>query len=127
MNADTQEDSLVEQPAIALLVELGWENTKLYQETFGETGTEGRQSEHEVILVRRLRNALLERLNPDLPVEAIEHAVTEIVHDRSRLTPVNANRELSKLLRDGVKVPYRDNDGNQVEDSVRVVDWRTRE
>ena len=80
--------------AIALLVELGWETTKLYLETFGETGTEGRQSEHEVILVRRLRNALLERLNPDLPVEAIENAVTEIVHDRSRLTPVNANREL---------------------------------
>jgi type I restriction enzyme R subunit len=117
------EDSLVEQPAIALLAELGWETTKLYQETFGETCTEGRQSEHEVILARRLRNAL-ERLNPDLPVEAIENAVTEILRDRSRLTPVNANREFYKLLRDGVKVPYRDNDGNQVEDSVRVVDWR---
>ena len=55
------EDSLVEQPAIALFAELGWETTNLYQETFGETGTEGRESEHEVILVPRLRNAL-ERL-----------------------------------------------------------------
>lgn len=120
------EDSLVEQPAIELFAELGWQTANLYNETFGEIGTEGRESEHEVILAPRLRKAL-ERLNPDLPAEAIENAATEILRDRSLLTPVNANRELYKLVRDGVKVRYRDSDGYQVEDSVRVVDWREPE
>jgi type I restriction enzyme R subunit len=117
------EDALVEQPAIELLAELDWQTANLYQETFGATGTEGRESEHEVILPRRLR-AALENLNSELPAEAIDSAYAEIIRDRSRLTPENANRELYLLLRNGVKVTYRDPDGHSVTDSVRVIDWR---
>src|SRR6202035_5709124 len=120
------EDVLVEQPAIARFGEIGWETASLYHEALGVTGTEGRESEHEVVLVQRLRRAL-ERLNPDVPAEAIENALTEIVRDRSRLTPANANAELYELFRGGVKVAFRDGDGNQVEDSVRVIDWRDPE
>jgi type I restriction enzyme R subunit len=118
-NGEYSEDALVEQPAIALFAELGWETANLYRETFGAIGTEGRESEHEVILPHRL-SAVLERLNPELPAEALDAARAEIGRDRSRLTPENANRELYLLLKNGVQVTYRDPDGHQVTDTVRV-------
>lgn len=121
-SGDYSEDTLVEQPAIALFDELGWTTANLYHETFGVNGTEGRESEHEVILPRRLK-AALERLNPELPGEALDAALTEIVRDRSTLSSTSANREFYFLLKNGVTVTYRDADGQSVTDRVRVIDW----
>ena len=44
------------------------------QETFGPSGTLGRETSGEVVLVSRLQ-AALERLNPMLPSEAITAAI----------------------------------------------------
>jgi type I restriction enzyme R subunit len=60
------EDQLVEQPAIALCAELGWQMVSAMDEVFGTGGTLGRETSGEVVLVPRLR-AALERLNPQLP------------------------------------------------------------
>lgn len=118
------EDALVEQPAIALFGELGWQTVNAFQETFGDNGTLGRENRAEVVLVARLRPAL-ERLNPDLPAEAINAALEEITRDRSALLPVRANRAVYELLRDGVKVPHRDPEtGDDVTVTVRVIDWQ---
>lgn len=68
------EDQLVEQPAIGLLAELGWQTVSAVEETFGATGTFGRETKGEVVLLSRLRTAL-ERLNPGLPPEALATAV----------------------------------------------------
>ncbi len=68
------EDALVEQPAIKLFEELGWEATNCLDETFGPAGTLGRETSSDVILNRRLREAL-DRLNPDLPPEAFDLAI----------------------------------------------------
>ena len=61
--------ALVEMPAIDLLTALGWSFKNLYAETFGELGSEGRASESQVTLTRRLRAALV-ALNPGLPADA---------------------------------------------------------
>lgn len=45
ISAGYGELALVEMPAIDLLVSLGWTFKNLYAETFGELGTEGRESE----------------------------------------------------------------------------------
>ena len=63
------EDQLVEQPAIALFGELGWQTASALEEVFGSSGTLGRETSGEVLLTARLR-AALERLNPQLPPEA---------------------------------------------------------
>jgi len=42
------EDSLVEQPAIALFAELGWETANCFYETFGPKGTLGRETPYDV-------------------------------------------------------------------------------
>lgn len=115
---------LVEQPAIALLEELGWSHRNLYTETYGPQGTEGRESEHQVILMRRLR-AALERLNPGLPAEAYEQAVEQLALDRSKQIAVYANRALYLLLKDGVKVSLPDEHGGQTVETLRVIDWAT--
>ena len=74
------EDQLVEQPAIGLFAELGWATVSALDETLGETGTLQRETKGDVVLVLRLR-AVLERLNPALPPEAITSAVDELTRD----------------------------------------------
>ncbi len=93
------------------------------EEVFGASGTLGREASGEVVLVRRLR-AALERLNLQLPAEAIASAVDELTRDRSAMTLAGANREVSALLKDGVKVAVPDRErGGLRDERVRVVDW----
>ncbi|TVQ94235.1 MAG: type I restriction endonuclease subunit R [Chromatiaceae bacterium] len=117
------EDALVEQPAIVLLEELGWEPFNAYQEFDHGASTLGRETKAEVILKVRLRQALLD-LNPDAPPEAIHGAIEELCRDRSRLSAVAANRELHHLLKNGVRVPVPDAEGEgETVEVVRVIDW----
>jgi type I restriction enzyme, R subunit len=117
------EDQLVEQPAIQLFAELGWDTLSASDEVMGASGTLGRETKSEVVLAVRLRNVLV-RLNPSLPPEAISAAVDELSRDRSAMLPTAANRELWALMRDGVKVSVPDLvRGGQKDERVRVVDW----
>ena len=117
------ENQLVEQPAIQLFAELGWETLSASDEVMGASGTLGRETKSEVVLTARLR-AVLARLNPSLPPEAISAAVDELSRDRSAMLPTAANRELWALMRDGVKVSVPDLvRGGQKDERVRVVDW----
>ena len=64
------EDQLVEQPAISLFATLGWQTVSALEESFGAGSTLGRETKGEVVLVKRLRAALV-KFNPMLPPEAI--------------------------------------------------------
>jgi len=117
------EDQLVEQPAINLFAELGWQTVSAMEERFGAGGTLGRETSGEVVLVPRLR-AALEKLNPKIPAEAIASAVDALTRDRGAMTLAGANREVWGLLKDGVKVQVPDRErGGLGEERVRVVDW----
>ncbi len=120
------EDALVEQPAIKLFAELGWETVNLHGEWSGTVSSEGRQTQHEVVLVPRLR-AALEKLNPGLPGEALEKAIEALTRDRATLLAVNANLEVYRLLKDGVKVEMADDNGGTSIETVRVIDWNQPE
>src|SRR5579859_6875319 len=124
------EDALIEQPTIALFAALGWQTANCYHERFGAKGTLGRETPAEVVLVPRLR-AALERLNPGLPDEALALAIAELTRDRSALSPAHANREVYALLKDGVKVTLRTEDGDtgdvETTATVRVIDWAAPE
>lgn len=117
------ENALVEQPAISLFAELGWETASAAEEVFGSAGTFGRDSKLEVVLTQRLRTAI-ERLNPELPAEALDYAVAEVARDRSAMAPAAANRELWEYMRDGIKVAVANKEkGGQKIERVRLVDW----
>lgn len=117
------EDQLVEQPAIGLFADLGWQTLSAMEETFGASGTLGRETKSEVVLGARLRAALC-KLNPTLPAEAISAAIDELARDRSAMLAEAANRETYKLLKEGitVSVPDREHGGQKIE-RLRVVDW----
>lgn len=117
------EDQLVEQPAIGLFVALGWQTVSAMEETFGEGGTLGRETKGEVVLTDRLRAALT-KLNPGLPAEAIQTAIDELARDRSAMSLEAANREIYRLLKDGIPVSIPDREhGGQKTERLRVVDW----
>jgi type I restriction enzyme R subunit len=117
------EDQLVEQPAIRLFAGLGWKTVSAMEETFGIGSTLGRETKGEVVLVARLRAALT-RLNPALPPDAITAAVDELARDRSAMSPEAANREVYRLLKEGITVSVPDREhGGQKTERLRVVDW----
>ena len=120
------ENDLVEQPAIDLFRELGWQTANLMGEFGGKAGgvksTEGRESKRDAVLPNRLRLAL-QRLNPGLPDTAIEEACIALTSSRVALDPVRANAELHGLLLNGVKVTVRRPDGVLHDETVRVIDW----
>ena len=103
---------------------LGWDSVYAWnQETFGVDGTLGRSDTREVVLVRDLR-AAIERLNPGLPVKAVEDAVrTLTTYDFARST-LQHNHEFYRWLRDGVPVTYRDERNELKQAHARVIDFR---
>ena len=118
------EDELVEQPAIRLLQELGWDYYNAYHEFEGSDGSPlGRETKAEVFLVSRLRVAI-EKLNPGLSTEAIQQAIDELHRDRSRISPAVANREIYDLIKNGIRIhiPDPESGGDTVE-VVRIIDW----
>src|SRR2546426_5299885 len=110
------EDQLVEQPAIGLFAALGWQTVSALEETFGASGTLQRETGGEVVLVSRLRAALA-RFNPTLPSETITAAVDELTRDRSAMSIEAANREVYRLLKEGIKVsvPDRESGGQKTQ------------
>lgn len=116
------EDQLVEQPALELFGELGWQTVNGFDETLGPEGTLGRDNRAEVFLVRRLR-AAIQRLNPKAPPEAIEEAIDEITKPRTAMHYARANQEVYALLRDRVEVSLRQPDGSTLPEKLTVIDW----
>jgi len=124
---DPDSEAALESATLDLFARLKWETANCYDETFGPGGTLGRETPAEVVLVRRLR-AALEKLNPDLPPEAIAQAIEELARDRSLMSAAQANREVYRLLKDGVRVKVKGEDRDaDADETVRVMDWESPE
>lgn len=122
MVKDYSENNLIEQPSIELFQSLGYDHLDCFHETFGEKGTIGRVTSTDVVLIPKLKEALI-NLNPSLPSEAINQAIEELTRDRSILNPFTANREIYNLFRNGVKIKVKRPDGTEEGETVRVIDF----
>ncbi|WP_176044614.1 type I restriction endonuclease subunit R [Burkholderia vietnamiensis] len=122
------EDSLVQQTTADYLEEkLGWRSVFAFnEETFGPEGTLGRRSDREVVLTRILGEKLIE-LNPGLPDAAYQDALRQIVEVSAGQSGMSLNREKYLLLRDGVKVAFRNAKGEHEQQILRVFDFKTPE
>ena len=122
------ENQLVEQPAIALLKEIGWYTQDCSNEFEYDIEIRiGRETKSDVVLTDRLR-AALERLNPDATEDAIDAAIEELTHSRAVMNLVEANREIYNLLKDGVKVTVTDpNTQEETVSVIKVIDWENPE
>ena len=125
MNSSYSEQVLVENPAIKVFKSLDYEFLNCYNENFNENpelATLGRKTPMEVVLTSRLKSALFS-LNPDLPTEAIEQAIEKITMDMSNLNPVVANKEIYSMLRKGVDIEIRKEEGDIEVENVKIIDF----
>ena len=120
------EDALVEQPAMRLLSDLGWETLSGYDEHPGAGGPIGRSTFSEAILEERLRPAL-QALNPGSSESAVDQAVEALTRDRSAMQPVRASHEVWELLRDGYAAAVTAADGTQRTERVQYIHWTASE
>ena len=118
------EDTLVQQTTAEYLQkELDWKSAYAYNtEDFGPDSLLGRKDDREVVLTRYLRAKLVE-LNPDLPEEAYDDAVRQIVATVATQTLLATNREKYDLIKDGVQVTFRNDEGERVRQRLRVFDY----
>ena len=118
------EDTLVQQTMAEYMEQqLGWESVYAYNnEDFGPDSLLGRASDREVVLTRTLREKLVE-FNPGLPNEAYDDAMRQITATVASQTIVATNREKHDLVRDGVQVTYRNDQGKRVRERLRVFDY----
>ena len=116
------EDEAVENPALDILEQLGWETVSAFNEKLGPAGTLGRESHVEMVLTHRLRPAL-ERLNPGVPSGGIDKAFEALLQNRSAKEATRANREVYELIRGGIPVETEMPDGTHETVRVRFVDW----
>ena len=113
-------ESVVEQATLSWFEELGYAVAHGPSIAPGEPEAE-RNSFGDVVLVGRLRDAI-DRLNPDIPAEAREEAFRKVLRPESP-SLVGNNRAFHSMLRDGVEVEYRSDDGTIRGDRARLVDF----
>ena len=115
-------ESVVEDAALAWLDGLGYTVLHGPEIAAGELAAERTDPAfHDVILERRLRQALAQ-LNQQLPPEALEDAYRKLTRtDAPSL--MERNRAIHRLLVDGVTVEYRRKDGSIAGAQSRVIDF----
>ena len=62
-----------------------------------------------------------------LPKVSLEMAMDEISRDRATMDIAKANKQVYKMIKDGVVTTYRDDDGIQQTERVKLIDWNNPE
>src|SRR6266481_1304748 len=113
-------ETVVEDAALTWFTELRYATAQGARLVPAESAT-ARTSRADVVVVGRLRDAIA-RLNPTIPSDAREEALRKVLrHDAPSL--VGNNRAFHRMLRDGVSVEYRRDDGSIAGDHVRLIDF----
>jgi type I restriction enzyme R subunit len=112
-------ESAIEEFAIELLEKQG------FQYAYGpdlapDSDTAERESFEDVLLFERLREAVA-RINPEVPAEAREDALKQVVRLNSPELITN-NESFHRMLTEGIKVTYQ-KDGHNRGDLVWLVDF----
>ena len=118
------EDTLVQQTSADYLRDaLGWESVFAYnQEDYGDGSLLGRKDQREAVLLRDVRDAL-RRLNPELPDAAYRDAERQLIEASASLSLLATNQEKYNMIRDGVLVTFRDDQGNLQKKRLAVIDF----
>jgi len=119
------ETNLVENTVIELIKNL-WDDPACHIDAYSTKNDAklGRSHRGEVVLKKYLLPAL-QKINPELPLEALEQAIEQVTRDRSHLSLVNANKEVYESLRDGANVQMSGKDGEFEDVTVRFFDYQT--
>lgn len=114
----------IEKACVEVLMhEIGFdEHVNLWQLPDDGNAAFGRADAKEVVRLKQLR-ASLRKLNPNANDDCINAAIQELTQSRAHLTPFEANRAVTKLLREGFDVPTRNAQGDAVTERIRFIDF----
>ena len=113
-------ESTVEAVALDWLATLGW-TVAHGPDIAPDTPTAERADYGDIVLSGRLE-AALDRLNPDLPNDALENALCQLTHSVGATLEAR-NRDFHRKLVAGVTVEYVDTDGRVRGGQVEVFDF----
>ncbi|MCX6359241.1 MAG: type I restriction endonuclease subunit R [Armatimonadetes bacterium] len=118
------EDTLVQTTTADYFEQaLGWDSLVAYNsESYGPGSLLGRENDREVVLTRDLLVAL-ETLNPGLPAAAYDDAVRQVVGSSVSQTLLDTNREKYAMIRDGVRVTYRNAKGEVEKPTLKLIEF----
>ena len=124
MSKDYSEDQLIQKSAADLLEnELGWTSVMAWdQEVLGETGTLGRKSYHEVLLVRHFCKAL-KTLNPWMTEKQLAEAVERMTERMSSQSLMQINEQKYQYIKDGIPITRTKPNGETEEVKAKVIDF----
>lgn len=108
----------MEEAALSWFEELGYAVVHGPDIAPGELFAE-RQTYSDVVLVKRLREALV-RINSHLPQDAIEEAIRRVLHPETA-SSVENNRRFHQMLVEGVPAEYQRQDGTIAYDQVKLI------
>ena len=110
----------VEEATLGWLATLGWQVAHGPDIAPDTPGAE-RDDYGQVVLEVRLRDALA-RLNPSLPLAAVEGALRKLTHPEGPTLEAR-NRSFHRMLVNGVNVEYRTDDGTIRGEQAQVIDF----
>ena len=128
MSYEYSENVLVQNSAGKVLSDkLGWEVVFAYdKEVLGENGTLGRRSYKEIVLTRYLRRALFEN-NEWMTEEYFSSAYKTLTEFVASATRMEINESKYKMLRNGIPVLYKNQDGTTEERKAQVFNFEKPE
>ena len=93
---DYSEAHLVEQSAIDVFDFLDYFHLDCYHETFGKSGTLGRETPSDIVLIPRLKQSLI-TLNPSVSSEAIVLSIKKLTRDLLLPKLISGEIDMEKL------------------------------
>lgn len=124
MNLNKIYESDIEEASLEWLTELGY--TVLHGPDIAPDAPNAERSTYkEVVLTSRLRDTI-SRLNPNIPTDAQQEAITKILNPDSPALVQN-NRAFHQMLVDGIEIEFRQDDGTIRGDRVQLIDFDTPE
>ena len=114
-------ESIVEQAALDWLSELGY-SIKLGPDIAVDGMYPERSSYDQVILIDRLRNALL-KINPKVPLATLDDAIRKLTTQQSP-SLFMSNHIFQRMLTDGITVEVKSTDGTIRHEQVWVLDLK---
>jgi type I restriction enzyme R subunit len=112
-------ESEVEEACLGMLRDLGYDI--LYGPDISEGGPAEERKYSEVVLTKRLREALL-RINKSFPKDAIDEAIKKVLRTESQNHVVN-NQDFHRLVVNGIPVQYKRPDGSIKDELVWLFDF----
>jgi type I restriction enzyme R subunit len=118
----------IEKAAVSLLVETyGYRAINCFTSDVENLNDKSNRSSKQDVVFHDILKASLIKLNPGISSTILDQAMETLTARRSAMNPLSANREIYRLLRDGIPIQFENAEGLTEDSQVRVIDFANPE